>query len=458
MGSSPMPRILYNRVRIRMAKTPQRQNFVSKKHQARLDRERTQNRLILIGAIAILVIVVGVIGYGILDQTVLQNLKPVATVNGERITAKQFEVQVAYSRAQLIQRLDSTLQMASIFGTDPSFIQYVQQIQTQLTDDGTTLGQSVLNQMIDDVLIRQEAIKRGITVSPEEVDQAMQEAFGYYANGTPTVTATVPEVPTPTYSETQLALVTITPTPTEAPTSTPAPTNTPEPVSPTPTSNVPTATNTPAPTATPYTFEGYQTQQASFLDGVKDTGFTETDLRFIFENQLYSDKLKAQMTADMKPEAEEVWARHILVADQATAEEVLAKLNAGGDWAKLASEYSIDTSNKDKGGDLGWFTKGTMVTEFDNAAFSMKVGEISQPIQTQFGWHIIQVLGHEVRPLTPSEFQQQKDNTFNDWLTTARQDPGVKTDDFWKTIVPTVPTLSPDTLQVLNQLTSSTAQ
>ncbi|WP_026677150.1 peptidylprolyl isomerase [Fictibacillus gelatini] len=97
---------------------------------------------------------------------------------------------------------------------------------------------------------------------------------------------------------------------------------------------------------------------------------------------------------------DEVKASHILVKDKKTAEEVKAKLDKGEDFAKLAKKYSQDTSNKDKGGDLGYFHKGQMVPEFDKVAFSLKKGEISDPVKTQFGYHIIKVTDKKTNKLS----------------------------------------------------------
>lgn len=85
-------------------------------------------------------------------------------------------------------------------------------------------------------------------------------------------------------------------------------------------------------------------------------------------------------------------ARHILVKDKKTAEEVKAKLDKGEDFAKLAKEYSTDTGSAANGGDVGWFGTGEMVPEFEKAALKMKKDEISEPVKSEYGYHIIQLL------------------------------------------------------------------
>lgn len=86
----------------------------------------------------------------------------------------------------------------------------------------------------------------------------------------------------------------------------------------------------------------------------------------------------------------ELNARHILVEDKETAHAVIEKLNAGEDFAALAKEYSKDGSAS-SGGELGWFTVGSMVPEFNDAAYALEINEISEPVQSEFGFHIIQV-------------------------------------------------------------------
>jgi peptidyl-prolyl cis-trans isomerase C len=109
-----------------------------------------------------------------------------------------------------------------------------------------------------------------------------------------------------------------------------------------------------------------------------------------------------------KQGAEEVHAEHILLPSKEKAEQVLAELKNGADFTALAKKYSTDPSAAN-GGDLGWFKKGDMVPAFADAAFSLKPGEVDpQPVQTQFGWHVIKVLDKRQSPPPPFEQVQNE--------------------------------------------------
>jgi peptidyl-prolyl cis-trans isomerase C len=116
-------------------------------------------------------------------------------------------------------------------------------------------------------------------------------------------------------------------------------------------------------------------------------------------------KLYEESVSKLTPE-EEVRARHILVDSEDKAKEVIAKLKAGGEFAALAKEYSKDPGAAE-GGDLGYFTKDQMVVEFADAAFKMKKGDISDPVKTQFGWHVIKLEDRRQKPVPA--FEQVKD-------------------------------------------------
>ncbi|MBV9288200.1 MAG: peptidylprolyl isomerase [Hyphomicrobiales bacterium] len=117
------------------------------------------------------------------------------------------------------------------------------------------------------------------------------------------------------------------------------------------------------------------------------------------ERKAYDEAAKAE------PPQEEIHARHILVPTEEEAKKALERVKAGEDFAKVATELSKDPSGD--GGDLGWFTKDRMVAEFSDAAFKLKKGEVSEPVHTQFGWHIIKV--EDTRTKTFPPFEQVKD-------------------------------------------------
>ncbi|SDM00702.1 peptidylprolyl isomerase [Sediminibacillus halophilus] len=131
----------------------------------------------------------------------------------------------------------------------------------------------------------------------------------------------------------------------------------------------------------------------------------------VTEDVEVSDEEIKQRYENMKTD---LVARHILVQDEETAKEVKQKLDDGGDFAKLAKEYSTDTGSAENGGDLGTFGVGDMVPEFEKAAYNLKVDEISDPVKTSNGWHIIQVTERkdaeeEVEPLEDIRDQIRRD-------------------------------------------------
>jgi peptidyl-prolyl cis-trans isomerase C len=106
-------------------------------------------------------------------------------------------------------------------------------------------------------------------------------------------------------------------------------------------------------------------------------------------------------------EEKEVRARHVLVEKEDEAKAILADLKKGGDFVVIAKEKSKDPGSKDNGGDLGYFTKDQMVPEFAEAAFKLDKDQLSDPIKTQFGWHVIKV--EDKRSRQAPEFEKVKD-------------------------------------------------
>jgi len=420
------------------------QKTITKKHMARLERERRQINLIRGIAIAGIIVVAGLLAYGYLRLNVFAAREPVAKVNGVTITTGEWQERVKFQRAQMLNLYNQYSFYQQNFGIDYS--QQLQQI-TGTLDTPEILGQQVLDQMTDEIIIRQEAEKRGITVSDEEIDANFKETFGFFPDGSPTPTITPTEFSFPTLSSQQLTVYPSTSTPTEAATSTVTPTATLD-ISATP---PPTATTAPAtptfvpelPTAspTPYTLEGYQTDYDEMLKSFDTYNVSEKTIRSVYEADLLRKKLVDDVAKDIPQTEEQVWARHILVETEEEANAVYERLKSGEDFAAVAQEVSKDTGSGANGGDLGWQPRSFFVTEFGDAAFAQKIGEIGKPVKSEFGYHIIQVIAREELPLSASQYEQKKETAFNDWLTAAKEEATIETFEIWKERVPMEPAL-----------------
>jgi hypothetical protein len=215
----------------------------------------------------------------------------------------------------------------------------------------------------------------------------------------------------------------------------------------------PTITLTPTitPTPTTYTTEIYGQNLADFNDLYGDYNYSIDKIRDVYKTNLLSEKLQEEITKDIEPIEEQVWARHILVDTEEEAQIVLALLDGGEDWSVLAAEYSTDEGNANNGGDLGWFNASAMVDPFSEAAFSLEEpGQISDPVQTDFGWHIIQLVGKREVQMTETTLQQEKASVFSDWiaeLRNARED--IEIFDDWNKYVPTTPALNTTLMNAL---------
>jgi foldase protein PrsA len=193
----------------------------------------------------------------------------------------------------------------------------------------------------------------------------------------------------------------------------------------------------------------FSDNQAKFVQGLKEQGYTEATLREELRSQLLTEGIYDKVTAAAKvtdadvksyyaknkanysvPESRAV--RHILVKTKAEADRIRAELVSGGDFAALAKANSLDPGSKDQGGKLT-VSKGQTVAPFDKAAFSLDTNEVSEPVKTQFGYHIIQPLAAvkagSVTPLSQVQDQirtqlvsQKKNDAVNDWVANVEKE------------------------------------
>jgi parvulin-like peptidyl-prolyl isomerase len=161
--------------------------------------------------------------------------------------------------------------------------------------------------------------------------------------------------------------------------------------------------------------------EEEFNQSLQATGTTYEDFRQMLLDQLLSEAVYASVTASINSVAEQAHARHILLPTRERAEEVLARLQSGEDFAYLAREYSEDVSSRETGGDMGFFPRGVMPPEVEDVAFSLEVGEISQIVESQFGFHVLQVLEREEREIAVEVFENLRQQTFMQWLQEQRE-------------------------------------
>ncbi|CAA9888880.1 Peptidylprolyl isomerase [Candidatus Methylobacter favarea] len=136
--------------------------------------------------------------------------------------------------------------------------------------------------------------------------------------------------------------------------------------------------------------------QAALQDFLKANPVTDTDVKAEYESKVASEK------------GTEYKARHILVKTEAEAKKIIAQLNKGADFAKLANKYSLDAKESQNGGDLGWFVSTQMVAPFSEALVKLEKGQYTKtPVKTQFGWHII--LKEDSRVQTPPPLEAVKE-------------------------------------------------
>jgi peptidyl-prolyl cis-trans isomerase D len=429
-------------------------------------REKQQTRWIIIGFAITALLIIGMVGYALLYDLVFKEKIPVAKIENKKIDNTYFIDRVRLERNSMVQQYSMVYSQSQYFAEDESLLNYfytqLAQIQ-QMLDDYQSFGENALNETINDEVIAIEAEKLGISVSPEEVERTIQEFFYFYPSGTPTPVPTEQVYPTPTLSKTQESIlkdnnisssetlpeetdaslpsnddeedVNITEDQTEdQPESDISMAKTAIPNEPEPEATI-------TPTATPFTLDLFQEEYQKYISEINALNISEESFRTYIGYYLLRQKVREQIVTEVPREQEQVWARHILVATESEADAVLERIQSGEDFSDIAREVSLDTSNKDKGGDLGWFTLGKMVEAFEKIAFDLEVGDLSEPVETQFGWHIIQVIGHDVLPLSTSDYENAKELYFQNWLDEVKSEKEISINEVWKDLVPSDPTI-----------------
>ncbi len=387
------------------------------------------------GVAAAGLITLAFIAGGVLYENVIKPNQALASVGAETITRQDYwksRTNDLYEQAQ--QYLD----FAQFVGPDQQgqYQSLAQQSLAQVPEvwGSTDVDENSLGQMIDDRIYVQGLDDLGLAITSEEIDTFALNRFA--PPGAPLIAPS----PTPTYTAERAAIATSTaaaflatplagtpiagtPSAGTPVAGTPAASPIPAPGTPgaTPLAAVPTA-----PPATPNSAEARATAEAGYAQFAEEffalAHLSPDDYeRLIVAPALARQKVSDALAAGIGQSAPQVNAAHILVPTREAAEAARARVAEGEAFATVASEVSTDEGTASNGGDLGWFTREEMVPPFAETAFSLEPGTVSDPVETEFGWHIIQVAESDPdHPLTDIQINRLRQTVVDRWLDEQR--------------------------------------
>jgi parvulin-like peptidyl-prolyl isomerase len=400
-----------------MAKRKVKQDIpLTRKQVSRREKERRQRLILIAVAAAIGGLIVAILGFGVYQELVGKPSAPVAKVNGVPLSTSTYEKRVRLQRMMIDTNIKMMQSQESLYDpqVDTFMISIIDQQISQLSMQRSLLStESFLDDLIQEELIRQAAQEAGISVSPQEIDQRIEQQFGYSGEE-----ATV--VPSPS-AETITSTAEITPA--ENITST---------IEITPAETI-TSTGeiTPTEVPTPITRARFEELYGDFLTNLKNgSGLSEAEYRQIVEATLLRGKMEEYIGQQVPTKELQIHARHILLDTEAEAQVALQLLKDGEDFATLATEVSTDTLTAESGGDLGWITKGERDEAFDEVAFELPVGQLSDVVETSDGFEIILVEERdENRELDENTLAQRKSDAFQVWLSDLEAEAQIE--KFW---------------------------
>lgn len=411
----------------------------------RRHQRQTRQARIAIGIVVGLLVLVLLLG--LIIEGVVRPRQAVAEVNGDTIALNDWQDRVRFQRAQFIIGLED--QLAAF--QDIGLVQQFSQQQIALLQDPQTLGEQVLQLMIDEEIVRQEAVARGISVSDDDLDERLAEQFGYYGGVSPTPTATATATIQPTPSLTPIPTAVITEV---VPTTTPFPTPTLGP------------TSTPAPSPTPLSEEAYQEELSSYFQRFRDLGVDEDSIRAALRGQILREKLAESLAEaeNLPEEAEQASAYVLSFEEEADAEEALTSIEENGFlevWNRLRSTPA-DAENAPPGtaSEVLWRTQEQYTQQFGpavaEAVFALELSTPSAVLAQEASadgtqparYYVVQVSGREVRPLSQATIEANKMALVTDLISAVRDSgqPEIVINPVWRTRVPTTPILDPQFL------------
>jgi len=418
-----------------------------RRRKSRREQEAQHQRVFFLSMLACVALVVLILGGGILYEYVIKPNAVLAEVNGQEIRRKdywKYQSVVLYDNARQYEAIASQFQ-AQQPDQAAQYLQFAASFDLQRQDvwGSTEVSDITVQQMIDDQLYLDGAEAMGVSVSDNEADLLALNRFSLpdaplvTPQPTPTISVARSDMATQT-AEAELSLALGTPV--GSPVA--ATLETDERLAATP------VTETPAtPEATPVLATPVAEQQATptleesrttaeiefeiFRDEVFGPAHMSMDdyVRLWVIPQAVRERVDYQLISDVSQSDEQVEAEHILVGTQDLANEIHAQVTGGADFEQIARTSSTDTATSPTGGKIGWFTSSQMVPAFADAAFALQPGQISEPVQTPYGWHVIKVLDRNAdRPLSAEQYSFATDRAISNWLEMQQAQSDVSTD------------------------------
>ena len=319
------------------SKTDRRSGQLSRRRVNKTSRDRVMRTWLLSATSAVALILVGLLGYGIVEKYWIVPQKAVATVGEYEITLELLQQHTRYRRMQMLNQYISYLDLLKYAGDQRNQVQdLLDQIDKELQDP-VMLTRSIMDELVNMHLILEESRARNIAIDEAEIETAIKIYFGYESGANDTSSDSVDNI-----------------------------------------------VATQSPVATPYSREAYEENYRTYLDEINvDAGMSESVFRSLFASKLRTEKLRKVIGSEQELlEEEQVYVKHILLSldNLDAAVGVLAQALEGEDFDKLALEFSDDVSNADTGGDLGWVNENSISERLKSKIINTPIGNVSEPI------------------------------------------------------------------------------
>ncbi len=353
----------------------------NRKQQATRKRDEKAQRIIIWIAIGVGVALLLILGFGIVNELIIKANAPVARIDGTPIKTKDYQARVRFERlntqSRILQYENYLTQFDTTDETMQSLVAQLQQQKAQMESQlapgvATLFGGNVLDQMIDEFLVRKEAERLGFAVTEEEVARQVEQLFGYDRDAAATAVVTTTE----------------------------------------------TVTNT----TTPMTKEEFQTYYEQFKSSfLRQSGLSEAAFWKTAEIELLRPKVVEALTQDVEARVNQA---NVTILVTGTAEAAMVwqqRLNDGESIDALVEEINNSASASGWAVDLSWLPPGRLITEYgegvETAAFEIPVGTASDPITgTSGGVYVVFVRGREVRDLDAFVLDSAREQRFSEWL------------------------------------------